>query len=121
MEGPLPYSLSPFLRGEGRVRGCIREFALNFSQNALKIPKDVIVPKSKYLVTFLSQTILSQHVCDRFIVLTAVDLDHKAPLTANEVAHITDDRFLPYEFVAVDLPVPDAIPEDCLCVCLIDS
>jgi hypothetical protein len=45
-------------------------------------------------------------------VLSAIDFDDARFLAAHKVADVALDRQLPYEFVSVDLPVTNAIPED---------
>src|SRR4051794_3221354 len=120
-EAPSSHSLAPFLRGEGGVKGCLCEFGLNCKQDALDISKNVIVPEANDLITFFSQAFVSNSICRRFIVLTTVDFDNEALFTADEVADVTSNGLLPDELVAIDPPVTNPIPEDCLCVRLIDA
>ena len=103
------------------MRGCLCKLGLNCKYNALDISKDVIVPEAKNLVTFFSQAFVSNSICRRFIVLTTIDFDNETLFTANEVADVTSNGLLPDKLVAIDPPVTNPIPEDCLCVRLIDA
>ncbi len=103
------------------MRGCFREFGLNCSENAVDIAQHVVVPETKDLVAFLSQAFVSNRICCGLIVLPTVDFNDETLLAAHEITDVADDRLLPDKLVAVDPPVADAIPENRLCICLIDA
>jgi hypothetical protein len=44
-------------------------------------------------------------------VLSPIDFDNDKFLAANEVADVATDRLLPDEFISIDLPVANTIPE----------
>jgi hypothetical protein len=54
-------------------------------------------------------------------VLAAVHLNNQPLFSTNKIADILIDRLLPYEFVASDLTIADAIPECSLRVRLIGT
>jgi hypothetical protein len=54
------------------------------------------------------------------MMLSAVDLNNQTSLTTDEIADVAGYRFLPDEFLSVDLPATNAIPENCLRVGLVD-
>ncbi len=98
-----------------------RKLGLDRSKNALSISENVVVPKSKNFVIFLNQTTVAYCVRSRLIVLSAVDLNDQTPFSTNEIADVTQYRFLPDELMPVDLPVADAIPENYFRVRLINT
>jgi hypothetical protein len=53
-------------------------------------------------------------------MLSAIDLDDQIEFSANEVADVAADRNLPDKLVSIDLPIANTIPENRLCVRLID-
>jgi hypothetical protein len=93
---------------------------LNHGEHAFRISENVVVPKSEHSITFIYQAAIADRVSGRLIVLPAVHLNNQSPFTTNEIADITKYRFLPDKLMPVDLPVANAIPENGLCVCLID-
>jgi hypothetical protein len=54
-------------------------------------------------------------------MLPSIDLDNNQLLAANEVADVAADRLLPDEFISIDLPVANAIPERRFCVGLVGA
>jgi hypothetical protein len=118
---PLSHSLSPFLRGEGGMRGCFHEYGLDCKQNAFDIPEDIVVPEAKSLVALFPQTFIPDGICCGFIVLPSVDFDDEALLATDEIADVADDRFLAHKLMSVNASAADAVPENRLCVYLIDS
>jgi hypothetical protein len=53
-------------------------------------------------------------------MLSAIDLDDQMEFSANEVADLATDRNLPDKLISIDLPIANTIPENRLCVSLID-
>src|SRR5439155_58415 len=80
-----------------------------------------VVPEAENSVALVLQARITDRIRRRFIVLTTVDFDNETLFTADEVADVTSNGLLPDELVAVDPPVTNPIPEDCLCVRLIDA
>jgi len=68
-----------------------------------------------------SQAAISYDVFSRFIVLTAVNLNDDKSFTADEIADVVADRFLPHKFVSANLPIANTIPENRFRVGLIDA
>ncbi|TWA91386.1 hypothetical protein [Bradyrhizobium stylosanthis] len=97
------------------------EFGLNDGENTFDIPEHVVVPKAKYLVSLLAQPLITNSICCGFVVLPAVDFNDDSLLAAYEIADLADDRFLPDEFVSIDPPISDAIPENRLGIRLIGT
>jgi len=54
-------------------------------------------------------------------VLPSINFDNEMFLAADEVADVAACRLLPHEFIAVDLPLADAIPQLRLRIGLIDA
>ncbi len=77
------------------VRALSGEFGLDCGKNAFEIAKNIVVPESKYSVTFFSQTAISYRVCSRFIVLSAVNLNYEKSFAADEITDVTAYRLLP--------------------------
>jgi hypothetical protein len=109
-----------FERGEVKAAAtpCFNSSARD--QNAFEIAKHIVVPESKHPVTFLGQSAITDGICSRFMMLPAVDLNNQTSLTTDEIADVAGYRFLPDEFLSVDLPATNAIPENCLRVGLVD-
>ena len=85
---------------------------MNCSQNTFDIAEHIVVPESKHAIAFFRQTTISHNIRGRFIVLATVDFNHQASFAAHKIADVARNRFLSYEFMPVDLPVADAIPEN---------
>jgi hypothetical protein len=54
-------------------------------------------------------------------MLSPIDFDNDKLLAADEVADVAADRLLPDEFISIDLPVANAIPELRFCIGLVDA
>jgi hypothetical protein len=94
---------------------------LDFRKNAFEIAKNIVIPESKHPVTILGQATVSYSVCSGVAMLSAVHFNNQKSFTANEIAYVIGDRFLPHKFMSVDLPIANAIPENGFRVRLIDA
>jgi hypothetical protein len=94
---------------------------LNGDKHALDIAENIVVLEPKHAVTFLTQAAISYRVRSRRIVLSAIDLNNQTAFATDEIADVVCYRVLTHEFMSIDLPVTDTIPENSLCVCLIDA
>jgi hypothetical protein len=109
-------NLSP-LAGRGRialairVRGSLRKRHANDFEHPFDIAEHVIVPEAKHTIAVSNQPLISHDIRSVVRMLAAIDLDHQAKLTANEIHRVRPDRLLPDEFAAVDLASTQAIPE----------
>src|SRR5258708_39819604 len=121
VQHPLPAPSPRCSRERVGVRALSGEFGLDCGKNAFEIAKNIVVPESKYSVTFFSQTAISYRVCSRFIVLSAVNLNYEKSFAADEITDVTAYRLLPNKFMSVDLPVANPIPESCFRIRLIDA
>src|SRR6185437_3148660 len=97
------------------------EFGLNCGQYALQIAENVVVPESKYSISFSDQVIVADRVSCRLRMLPTIDLNHDLLLATDEIADVSANRHLSCKFVAVDLAIADAIPKDSFRVRLIGT
>ena len=94
------------------MRGSIREVDLNCDQHTFKISEHIIVPESKYAISFGREVAIANRIFGGLVVLSAIHFDHDLLFSADEVADVAADRHLPRKLVAVDLTIADTIPEN---------
>jgi hypothetical protein len=92
---------------------------LNRNEDAFEITEHIVVPEPKHSITFLVQAAISYSVGGRFAVLSTIHFDDQKLVPACEITDVAVYRLLPHEFVSVDLPVTNAIPENCFRIGLI--
>jgi hypothetical protein len=120
--GLLRNPTSPRKRGEVENSAVLfRELGLNRHQDAFGISENVVIPESKHAIAVFSQATIAYYIRRGLIVLTAIDFNDQSSFSADKVADVTEYWHLPDELVPIDLPVADAIPEDCFRVRLIDA
>jgi hypothetical protein len=94
---------------------------LNHFQNTIDVAKHIVVPEAQHSVTGLTQLAITYGVRGRLIVLSSVHFDDQHSLATNKIADVIFDRLLPDEFVSINLPIANQIPEKCFRIGLIDA
>src|SRR5258708_3458333 len=108
--------LSP-LAGRGRialairVRGSLRECGRNCFENARHIPQHIVVPESQNPIVVIDKPFVANHIARIVRVLASIDLDNEPTLAADQINCVWTDRLLPDEFVTIETPRPEAIPQ----------
>jgi len=64
---------------------------------------------------------IAYRVCSRIAVLSAVNRDDDKFFAADDIADVIAYRFLAHKLMPIDLTLANTIPENCLCVRLIDA
>ena len=94
---------------------------MNHFQNTIDVAKHIVVPEAQHSVTGLTQLAITYGVRGRLIVLSSVHFDDQHSLATNKIADVIFDRLLPDEFVSINLPIANQIPEKCFRIGLIDA
>jgi len=99
------------------VRGLARQSLHQHLKHALDVRQYVIVPETQHAVALGLEVACACFVVILLIeVLASIQLHHQRPLAADEVDHVPIDFVLAAEFAAIQLAVPQAIPQHLLSV-----
>ena len=108
--------LSP-LAGRGRialairVRGSLRKCGRNCFENARHIPQHIVVPESQNPIAVIDKPFVANNIVRIVRVLASIDLNNEPTLATDQINCVWTDRLLPDEFVTVETPRPEAIPQ----------
>ena len=106
------------MRGEGRGEGRLFELGQDHLENSGQIVHHIVVPDPDRAKTKGAEVVVASSVFFKaFRVLTAVDLDNQAPLTANEVDIVSINGLLADEFEAAELSTANVFPQGEFCGC----
>ena len=118
--------LSPFT-GRGRIASAIRVRGRLFNgtgyglKNSGDVAQDIVIPESQNPITACYKPRVARRVARILRVLSAIDLDDQAMLTADKIDRVGADRLLAHEFTATECTRPQSIPQRLLGACCISA
>jgi hypothetical protein len=84
------------VRGRFRLQG-----GRNHLKHTIHTAHDVIIPKPEYPIIVFAQPAIAFKVALAFRVLSAVELNHQPPFTAQKIDYVIANRLLTYELMSV--------------------
>jgi hypothetical protein len=105
------FLLPPPLRGRVREGGSPTRRAHDCLKHTFAILEQVGIPETQHTIALRLQPSISPDVVLRFRMLTAIQLDHKAPLVTNKVNDILANRSLPAKAQSIEAVGAELHPE----------
>jgi hypothetical protein len=95
-----------------RVRGRLRRQRGRYDfQYARHVAQHVVVPESQDSIIVLRKPSVANYVTRIVRMLSAIDFNDEPMLAANQVDRVWSNRFLPNEFVAIELARSQPVPQ----------